>query len=394
MGGFIMKKNLLKKIIEVKEEASKILTRKSNDDKKIDKPKIIDPVKDVPTTPKLVINDLNLQVAIAQWLGILNSAKREGTSSFAIISHLDASELIRRSPYFVDSTIRTIDLKSAIIRFANLLAMTDINENETCILDNFNEENLTFDCTLQSTGEVIKMGLFYGNIDDLPEVRMTGDKTKRRYEYYYPHEDRDERLALSSYANQLGENNLQFNRYVSEFTYYGHFIDDNNKLDIEIGYPKSLDDTTHNIYIDEQLLEAKLNELTFPISVDEACRVVATALKVDPSQLKYINIVISKKQENGKFKQTQIANFKDGEMTRFLIEKDGKVIDVTDFGPWRHSSNQYTVSQNKDLTKNFECKNISLETINQVFTPMEAISKAQKEVDEIRKLAKTILNNK
>lgn len=389
-----MKMDLLKKIIDVKDKAREIINGTTNSNNKNSTIETIKPVKDVPTNPKLVINSLTLQVAIAQWLGILSSAKRQGTSSFSIISHLNASELIRRSTLFVDSVIKEIDLKAAIIRFANLLAMTEISEDETCILDNFNEENLTFDCTLQSTGEVIKMGLSYGTMDDMPEIRMSREKGRRRYEYYAPYRDRDEKVLLTEYSNQLGENNLQFNRYVSEFTYYGHFTDDNNKLDIEIKYPDSLNDTTNNIYVDEQLLEKKLNELTFPFNIDEACRVIATALKVDPSVFQYINIVISRKQENGNFIEAQMAKFKDGEMTRFLIEKDGKVIDITDFGTWRHSSSQYTVSQNKDLTKNFECKNVSLDSIDQVFTPKEAISKAQEDIEKVKKLTKTILNNK
>lgn len=389
-----MKKNIWENIMNIKDKAIGIINGTSNENNKKDEPKIISPVKDVPTMPKLVINDLTLQVAIAQWLGILSNAKREGTRTFAIITHLNASDLIKRSPFFTDSDIKEIDLKAAIIRFANLLAMTDISEEDTCVLENFDEAKLTFDCTLQSTGEVLKMGLSYGSMDDLPEICMKGENRSRRYEYHYPYEDRDERVELSSYINRLGENNLQFNRYVAEYTYYGHLTDDDNKLDIEIEYPKALDDTTHNIYIDEKLIEMKLNELTFPINIDDACRVVAAALRVSPSDFKYLNIIISKKQKNGEFKETQMAKFKRGEMTRFLIEKDGKVIDITDFGPWRHSDNQYTVSQNEDLTKNFECKNISLDTIDQVFTPGEAITKAQIEVDEVRKLAKTILNNK
>lgn len=389
-----MRKYTWKDMLEIKNKAMSIIgmsSNKNNKDGKINLPIIIAPVKDVPTSPKLIIENLTLQVAIAQWLEILSNAKKSGTSSFSIITHLRASELIENSPFLDKATINSIDLKAAIIRFASLLAMTEINENDTCKLENFNEEDLTFDCTLQSTGEIVKIGLSYGNMDDLPEIRMSGEKGHRRYEYHYPYEDRDERIELSSYSNNLGENNLQFNRYISEFTYYGHFTDNDNKLDIEIGYPKPLSDTTNNIYIDEELVEIKLNELTFPINVDEACRIVAAALKVDPSELKYINIVISKKQENGKFKETQIANFRDGEMTRFWIEKDGKVIDVTDFGPWRHSNAQYTVSENKDQKMNFECKNISLDSIEQNFKPVEAIKEAQEEVEEIRKLAKTIL---
>lgn len=389
-----MRKYNLKDMIEIKNKALEIIGLSDNKNNKDEKPKTIKPVKDIPTWPKLVIDSLVLQVAIAQWLGILSNSKRQGTSSFALISHLDASELIKRSPFFVDSNIKRIDLKTAIIRFANLLSMTEIKESDTCILDNFNEENLTFDCTLQSTGEVIKMSLLYGNIDDLPEIRMTGDKKYRRYEYHYPYDDKDERIELSSYANQLGENGLQFNRYVSKYTYYGHLTDNDNKLDIEIGYPNSLDEATNNIYIDEELLEMHLNTLPFPIEVDDACRAVAASLKVSPSELKYINIVISKKQENGKFKNSQIANFRDGEMTRFWIEKDGKVIDITNFGLWKHSNEQYTVAENEDKEMSFECKNISLDSIEQSFKPIEAIKEAQKEVEEVRRLAKTILNKK
>ncbi len=377
-------------IMKTKEKVMNFINRTNKEKNNDNKPKIIMPIKDVPSMPKLVIDDLTLQVAIAQWLGILNSSISKGTRSFFFISHLDASELIKRSPYFVDSTIKEIDLKAAIIRFANLLSMTEIQEYDTCILNNFNEKELTFDCKLLSTGEILRIGLSYGSIDDLPEIRMTGDKSRRIYEYHYPSEDRDERIELSSYANQIDDNNLQFNRYVSNYTYYGHLIDDENKIDIEIGYPKSLEDTTNNIYIDEKLLEVHLNALRFPITIDEACKVIADALRVTPEELKYINVAISKKEENNKFRNTQIANFRDGEMTRFWIEKNGKVIDITNFGPWKHSNEQYTVSKNKEDKMNLECKNISVDTLDQIFNPREAITTAQKEVEEVRKLSKNI----
>ncbi len=372
---------------------SKILELLGINNEKETEPQKLAAVGDIACHPNLIVEDINLQVALGQWQQILPNIKKTGNSGFSIITHLDASELISNNGN--GAKVTEDQLRESLQRFADLLLMTGIEENETCTLENFNERKLSFDCRFASNNEVSKISLRYGNLmDDGPELQITDKTGIRIYSYYSSYEKVDENtkrkitipasLYLESYEKNIGSD-TKLSSFISDYGYYGTIKNDNFELTIEIGYPSSISDD-YNPFLNKSQLENILSNLQSPLEIESICKSISPCFLVQFTAFPIIKLSIVKKV-NGQNEKSQSIVFKKGELFSVCTEKDGKVIVINDFDTWKYESPEYKVNKNKE-------NKVSIESASPEYQPIEVISEAEQHVEEVRKLAKTIFTNK
>ncbi len=145
-----------------------------------------------PVTPKVVFKELNLQVAIGQWLGILASQQSIKTPDYTMYTLLSADELLKCN------YISKEELNLVTEKFGHLLKIIGVDNNETCVLSKYDEHTFSFNCLFKKSGENAEINLRWSNLDDAAEFNI--NYRNQRSTYYYSSGDNETpmRLTLSS----------------------------------------------------------------------------------------------------------------------------------------------------------------------------------------------------
>lgn len=341
-------------------------------------------------SPEVRIGDAKLTITLGQWMGILPDSLRSGDGSMFVISHLDADELIRRN------LISKEDYAKAIRKFSKLLSMVGVGADNTCILDSFDDQKLTFKCNFFETGEIAKMRIRFGSwIDECPAFIIDFDGVTSTFDYFHETNSKPDRLTLSHVVKDLDKDgNKKFYHYVSEFRYIGHVYDDNEKVEVEIQYPSSLEyGFTENPYVNTELLEEIISSVNFPLDIESLVTKITSALRQDVKDYPTI-YVIGKKLSNDKNEEDIVLNeavFKNGKFDKLTITKNDKTISIDQFDAWTYTSPVCKVSQNANDEWNCAYTNMPLTQFVTMSTPRELIARVTPEVEEVKYLAKTML---
>lgn len=347
--------------------------------------------------PEVRINDTELSVTLGQWMGILPDAVKTGGNGMYVISSLDASELIKKGG------ISKMDFATIIRRFSNILKMAGFGTGNTCILDRFDGEKLSFRCTFEETGEVAEMKIRFGSwLDECPAFIIEFDGIVSRYDYWHADNKKPDRLHLSNVVKDLdNEGKKKFYHYVSEFRYIASVYDDENKIEVEIQYPESLEyGHTENPYVNKELLEEILSSVTFPIDIETLVARIPEALSNDAKAYPTISVVIKKlsKDQSKKDKVTDEAIFKNGTFDKLTITRNGKIVTVDQFDTWSYSTDIANVAQtqtpNHGRAINYGYKEIPVDEFEHLESPQVLVNEAKKEVEEVKILAKTMLTKR
>lgn len=340
--------------------------------------------------PEVRIGDAILTATLGQWMGILPDSVKAENGAMCVISHLDAEELIKRK------LISKEDYAKSIRKFSKLLSMVGIGSGNTCILDSFDDQKLTFRCNFFETGEIAEMRIGFGSwIDECPAFIIDFDGVTSTYDYFHETKSKPDRLTLSHVVKNLDkEGNKKFYHYVSEFRYIGYVYDDNEKVEVEIQYPSSLEyGFTENPYVNTELLEEIISSVTFPLDIEALVAKIPGALNHDVKDYPTISVVSKKlaKDRNEEDKVTNEAVFKKGAFAKLTITKNDKTISIDQFDAWSYTSPVCRVSQNAKDGWNCAYTNMPLTQFVTMSTPKELIAHITPEVEEVKSLAKTML---
>ena len=346
-------------------------------------------------TPEVRINETELTVTLGQWMGLLPDAVKSGGNGMTIISSLDASELIKRNG------ISKIDFATIIRRFSYILSMIGIGSDNTCILDNFNEEDLSFRCNFFESGEIASMKIRFGSwLDECPALIVEFDGIVAKYDYWHADKKKPDRIHLSSVVKDLDKDgNKKFYHYVSEFRYIGSVYDKENKVELEIKYPDSLEyGYSENPYVNVDLLEEILSSVSFPVDIESLVAKLPKALLLEAKDFPTISVAVKKLEENKKDKVTDEAIFKNGEFEKLTLTRNGKKVTVDQFDTWSYSTDIANVSQittpNHGRALNYGYKSIPVDEFEHLESPQVLVDEAKKEVEEVKLLAKTMLQKR
>ena len=210
--------------------------------------------------PTLTVANKEYLVVLGQWLGEFNHyiEKRDKRK------YVDANYIIRKK------LVTEEDLEIVIMRLANLLKMVGISEDNICFLDNFRKDKITemsFDCYLYNTGEVINMKVTEATINNCPELIIERNGVTIEYEHWYCKHDTPDRLGIQAIYRNLNEDGTKKSFfYTVHDSYHGEVTDKDNKLEIDIQYPENYESTDlENPYVDYDKLEKLLSEVVFPV---------------------------------------------------------------------------------------------------------------------------------
>ena len=342
-------------------------------------------------TPEVRIGDARLTATLGQWMGILPDSLKSGDGGMYVISHLDADELIKRK------LISKEDYAKTIRKFSKLLSMVGVGAGNTCILDSFDDKKLTFRCNFFETGKIAEMRIHFGSwIDGCPAFIIDFDEITSTFDYFHETKNRPDTLTLRHVIKNLDKDgNKKFYHYVSEFRYIGYVYDENEKVEVEIQYPDSLEyGFTENPYVNTELLEKIISSVSFPLDIEALVAKVSNSLSHDVKNYPTISVVGKKlaKDKNEEDKITNEAVFKNGEFDKLTITRNDKTISIDQFAAWSYTSPVCRVSQNANDEWSCAYTNMPLAELVTMSTPRELIAHVTPKVEEVKALAKTMLH--
>ncbi len=341
--------------------------------------------------PELLIQNKMLEITIGQWLGVIPDSVKSGNNGFQVISSISASELIKK--YRVSKQ----QLDETNIRFANLLEMIGIGKGNTCLLNNFDEDELTFDCNFTDTGEVAQMKIRFGEwLDTMPGLVMDFDGIKTDYDFFHRTDDRDECLKMSSYVTDI-DGFKKFSHFASDYTYYASVYDRDDRIDVEINYPGCLEGNG-NPFIDTKIMEEALSSIALPCTMEYLCSQIEKGLKLRPSAY---NMTLTMKQlssSKGKNEEkiTDKLVYSTGAIMEFTTIRNGRKVSIDYYGNWSIDSFYYKLAQNRSNTISYSIieHGTTEDQLDEATTAREIYAEAKKDMEETKKLAKKFFPKK
>lgn len=346
--------------------------------------------------PEVIIKNTELTVSLGQWMGALPDSVKTGGNGMFVITQLDADELMKRK------RISNQDLSSVVRRFSNILRMAGFGKNNTCTLDRFEPEDLSFRCTFENTGEVSDMRIRFGSwLDEGPALFIDYDNIHSVYEFWHEDKQRPDRLYLQSVTKDLDKDgNKKFYHYVSEFRYIAAVYDNDKRIDIEIQYPESLEyGFTDNPYVDSKKIEELISSIDFNEDIESIVSKIPDTLFKDVKEYPTISVVIKKLSKDRKNDiVTNEATFKSGEFTKLIITRNGKKVMIDNFDTWSYTTNigfvDQTSTPNNDRTISYGYKSIPVDDMEHLESPQVLVSEAKEYVEEVKKLGKVMLQKR
>lgn len=284
--------------------------------------------------PSLTVSDEEMLVVIGQWLGeipINKESKNKEHNSYLTPSYLLKKKIVTQK-----------DLDIVTKRFADILKMVGISEDNICFLDNFkrNElKELTFDCYIYNTGEVISIKLNFMTYVNPSELIIRRNGVATEYEHWYCKYPEVDRLGLQAHSKQIDENKKIF-YYTSHHDYHIEITDSDNCLNIDIRYPDTYQSTDiENPFVDYLKFEELLKQVTFPIQYDLLEEQVKKCLKMETRKYD----ITFESCYNG---EITTYNFPDG----VKILPDDKKLAIK-LGDWLEASHAYYVLAQESTLK-------------------------------------------
>ncbi len=361
-------------------------SKKSKDNQSLD---IIKNEKETLDVPKVIIEDSELQVIIGQWLGILSSKQVFGNSHFAIYTRLSVKDLMNQ----VD--IPAEKFKEITTKFGLLLKIVGIENTETCTLNQFDKNNLSFNCHFNNRNTNANISLKWSDILYSGTEFIINYKNESKTYDYLPEveeENKPTRLNLHHYTIKNPENDNSCFRYLSPYSAYFRLTNGEYSLSIEMKRPENIKvnmkinyDYIFKIENEEQLQQYLLG-LTFPVEINEVykkiCEILITTVDKYPS----FKIEIKEKKDEKNNKTTDMIDLHHGQVKQIIITKNEKTIAIDNDGNWSYDSPKLTIKQNNKGTIDYSLNATHSDELSTALTPFEQYSKVCQEVEQIRKL--------
>lgn len=350
-----------------------------------------------PDCSNVTIKDKKLAVTIGQWLGTLPDAIKTTGKGFITISSMTAEEYMSRKH------VRQEELTIIAKRFANVLKKAGFGLGNDCTLSNFDDEELTFDCVFNNTGEVARMEISFGDgFEYSNELIIEFDNIVQKYDFFHRYneqiDDKEDILSLQSIKKETECGNT-FNRYISPYRYIGTIEEGKYKIEIEIKYPDENEATyPENDYVDEDKLEQLLTFADQPAEIVDLYYGVLKTLK-QPVASYGISIKATRKDmvdEKEIITVTDAIVCSGSSLSEFTINKNGRIITVKPHGVWSYNSLEWQISHHAfdRITYSLNDSVINEEKLSEMPSPQDAYTEAKQEAESVRKLAKTLVEKK
>lgn len=342
--------------------------------------------------PKVVFDDLELQVTIGQWLGLLSSSQSFGNSSFKVYTHLDAEELMKRL-HIPAKTFNEIAEK-----FGILLKACGIENSETCIIRNYDKKNFSFRCDLKNSCRSHDISLRWGDWMDFgPQFVLKDENSTMTYDYISETEERPIGLQLQNFTINNPENGNSCYRFYSPYSAYYTLENGQYTFKIEISCPESKDIDVFNrkdfVLKNEEQLKKYLLGLSLPFDICEVYKRICEISLGSAGKYPKISLNVTRNIDKNNNITTDNITLEGGKLKSFIITKDGKTISIDNKGNWAYSSSRLDVSQNYEGLVNYNLKALSQADLEKSPSPLEQFNSAKDEVDGVKVFVKTIFKN-
>ena len=342
----------------------------------------------VPTNLQVCIDNEELLVRLGQWMDIYPDSIKSSNGSVTVYSDLEPRAFLRKHK------ITVAERDEIENRFARILQCAGFDMEDICVLEQFDGENLSFNGTFLSLTNDVSISLRFGDFFEEPRnIRICHDGVYAVYNYSHT-KNKTDMITLDTVTKDL-DNGKKFHRYVSEFTYYGDVYDDENRIEVEVGYPEALanGNTIDNPYVFTQTMEEVLSSVTFPVDIEDLCSKIASGLKGDVSRFPRVSVVV-KKTVNDKSVVTDEAKFNDGAFDKLVITRNGKKISIDRFNGWMLDTPTHTVNHMPEDEISYGFKSMPIDQLDAMPTPQELVSSASSDVEEVKGMAYTLFNKK
>lgn len=340
--------------------------------------------------PKVVFEDLELQVTVGQWLGLLSSQQGFGTEVFAIYTHLSAEELMQRMD------IPTEKLNEINTKFGLLLKSAGIDTDEICTIDQYDKKDFSFNCHFNNADRDSRISLRWGDMIDFgPEFTIAVPNVTKTYDYCREYKDKPARLNLQHYTISNPENGNSCFKFLSPYNTNFRLENGDYTFSMEISRPESIEHDVFSDYVfslkNEEQLEQYLLGLSFPLNIDEVYKKICEISIDSVSEYPKFNIKVEKKVDEKKSKTTDMVSLSHGKLRRFIITKNGRTIEIDGDGNWSYDSPKLAISQSEENGINYSLNSIPTAEIASMASPLEEYTKVSKEVDDIKVFTKKML---
>lgn len=335
--------------------------------------------KEVIDVPDVIFEDIELQVMIGWWLGLLSLP-------VGYDIELRNGIFLGAKEYYVSKK----QFDEITFMFGMVLKKMGIDSNETCVLSQFDKDKFMFHCHFNEMGKSAKISMEWGDmIDVVPELTIDYDNLSKTYEFYSGRKNREMRLELTHYEIMNSENGNVLWHDVSAYrSSMGVNCDEYHFL-LEVDQPVGDSSDLFRLK-NEKELEQYLLGLSFPVAIDEVyhkiCDLALDSMYIYPSLLLKVE-----KEINGETVfVTDLVATQNGQMTDFTITRDGRTISIDKFGKWTYLSPKVIANESDHFGITFHIRAEDREQIDGMISPKEEFERIDKEVQDVKKLTKTL----
>ncbi len=317
--------------------------------------------------PKVIFDDLVLQVAVGEWLGILPSYRVFAEPTF--FTPLDATEVLKGVKIPVEK------LTEIAKKFGVLLRAVGIDSTETCILSGLDKNNFSFKCHFNNSGNDANISLNWGDtISFNNEITINCQNKSKTYEVWGDFETEEVRIRLQNYIIKNAANGNSCMRFLEPHNAYFELENGDYRFSIDITGPRGVKSDVLKIRNENQLQQYLLG-LTFHFDINEVYKKICETSIDSIAEYPYFVLKVERKKGEKPYKTTDKIFLSYGQLKECIITKCGKTIAIDSDGNWSYSY---------ESTKTFE-------ELSNVTNPFADYNEVNQEIEKTKALTKSML---
>ena len=326
------------------------------------------------------------------------------------VKELDAPTIETKTPFVVfDSqelekeVFKWLESKTTATKGLGMVLLElGYDPDETVILNNYDAEKFSFECHSSHThtnGDT-KITLRHGGGPDYyPEIVIGNDGKEKNYECMYSLEN-GYKLALSWYQLRNQTTGNSYFRYLTPYSSSISLTSGQNIGDCRLGITVNRPDGTYpssygfNRFIyrlkNEEQLEKYIAGLTFPIDIVSLYKELRK-LSLDPvSEYPSLEIKAEKLMTGKKYQTTDCISLDHGTMRVFTLTRDGRTVSIDSANNRSYQNDPVSISQDANDTVSYSLNDVPKDQIANRRPIIEDVKAADKEIESVRELTKTM----
>lgn len=211
------------------------------------------------------------------------------------------------------------------------------------ILHNFNDKENSFDC-ITNDGKTLSLALWYGNLDDFPQLIAKDGELCSHYNYH----DWSENVHMELQSTVIERNNSRLYNYYCEFFCSRNLtLPGDYNVTVNVYEPKPRNENSIRVLDSKISIENYLLGLTFPCTAQDIYEKVMELYGFDDSivpTIESIKVSVEKilskdKRGNADKKRTMSAIFMEyGKVCQYVINEDDVAYSIAENGDWFYAT--------------------------------------------------------